>query len=292
MPIKYRLNIMAIKRYKPTSPGRRNMTGLDYKKMLSGDKPTKSLMKGGKRSKGRANSGRISVRHKGGGHKRKFRDIDFKFDKLNIPAKVETVEYDPNRTAFISRVLYADGERRYIVAIKDLKVGSTFIVSESGDHKVGNRMHLKNIPVGLFVCNVEIKPGSGAKLGRSAGSYLQVSAHSDNFTSLKMPSGEIRRVPNFSFATIGEISNQDHKLVKLGKAGRSRWKGKRPTVRGSAMNPVDHPHGGGEGRQGIGLRRGPKTRTGKLAYGVKTRKRNKYSNSSIISRRKSKRQGK
>lgn len=283
---------MAIKKYKPTSPGRRNMTGIDYKKSLSGDKPHKKLTRGGKRAAGRNNAGRITVRHKGAGHKRRFRDVDFKREKFNIPARIETIEYDPNRTAFISLVVYRDGERRYILTPKGVKVDDEIITADEAKLAPGNHMRLRNIPVGTFVHAVELKPNGGAKIGRSAGSYLQVSAHAEGQTSLKMPSGEIRKVSDQCFATVGEVSNSDHKLVKLGKAGRNRWKGVRPTVRGSAMNPVDHPHGGGEGRQGIGLRRGPKTRQGKLAYGVKTRKRKKYSRNLIVKRRKTKRGGK
>ncbi len=278
-----------MKKYKPTTPGRRGSSVVSYKDTLTTDTPHKSLTKGGKRHVGRNNQGRITTPHKGGGVKRKYRQIDFKYDKMNIPAKVETIEYDPNRTAFISLVVYADGERRYVLTPKGWNVDDTFIVSEEGEMKTGNRMPLKNIPVGTFVYNVELQPHGGAKMARSAGTFLQVSAHNDGKTNLKMPSGEVRQVPDTCFACIGEVSNSDWKLVNIGKAGRNRKRGIRPTVRGSAMNPVDHPHGGGEGRQGIGLRRGPKTRTGKLAYGVKTRRKKKYSNKSIVSRRKTKR---
>lgn len=282
---------MAIKRHKPTSPGQRGRVTINYREALTTDTPHKKLTKGRKRHVGRSH-GKITTPHKGGGVKRRLRDVDFRFDKRDIPAKIETIEYDPGRTAFISLVVFADGERRYILAIKGMSAGDTFIVSDKADVKNGNRTRLTHIPVGTFVCNVELKPEGGAKLARSAGSYIQVQAHADGYTFLKMPSSEIRKVSEQCFATVGEVSNSDHKLEKLGKAGASRWRGIRPTVRGSAMNAVDHPHGGGEGRQGIALRRGPKTRHGKLAYGVKTRRRKKYSRSAIVSRRKTKREGK
>ncbi len=277
---------MAIKKYKPVTPSRRHMTGIDYRKELTTSKPHKPLVKGVKRDVGRNSAGRITTRHKGSGHKRRYRMIDFKLDKFDIPAKYETIEYDPNRSAFISLVIYRDGERRYVITPKGIKPGDEFIISEEAPIKTGNRMMLVNIPVGTFVHNVEITRGSGAKLVRSAGSYAQVMAHDENKTMLKMPSGEFRKVSAYGFATIGEVSNSDHGLVVIGKAGRSRWMGKRPTVRGSAMNAVDHAHGSGEGKAGIGLRRGPKTRTGKLAYGVKTRRVKKYSNKLIVRRRK------
>ena len=281
---------MLMKKYKPTSAGRRNMTAISYRKVLTASKPAKQLTKGLKKNAGRNNQGRVTTPHQGGGNKRKYRQIDFKmFDKAGVPAVIETVEYDPNRSAMISLVCYRDGERRYILTYKDAVAGKGFLVSEDAPIETGNRTILKKIPVGTFVHNVELKPQGGAKLARSAGSYLQVSAHDDAKTTLKMSSGEIRKVSDTCWATIGEVANSDHKLVNLGKAGRNRWLGRRPTVRGSAMNPVDHPHGGGEGRQGVGLRRGPKTRHGKLAYGVKTRRPKKYSNKFIVSRRKTKR---
>jgi large subunit ribosomal protein L2 len=279
-----------LKSYRPTTPSRRHMTTIKYKELLSGDAPYKPLLRGKKAISGRNHNGRITVPHKGGGHKRKYRMIDTLFNKRDISAKVETIEYDPNRSAFISLVVYTDGERRYILASKQTKVGDTFIVSTGeGDLLNGNRMSLKYIPVGTVIYNAEMKYNGGAAIARSAGSSLQVAAHDEGITLLKMPSGEIRKVSSLCFATIGEASNPDHHLVVLGKAGRSRWKGIRPTVRGSAMNPVDHPHGGGEGRQGIGLRRGPKTKYGKLAYGVRTRAPKKYSRNQIVSRRKTKR---
>ena len=280
-----------MKTYKPTSPSRRNMVTIDYRASLTTATPHKALTKGGKRKVGRNNQGRITTRHKGGGNKRLYRHIDFLYNKHDIPAKIETVEYDPNRSAFISLVCYADGERRYVVMPKGVKVGDTFLVSEKAPLTPGNRLPLFKIPVGTFVYNIELKPKGGSKLVRSAGVYAQVTAHDNGYTNIKLPSGEVRKVPDQSFACVGEVSNSDYKLVKGGKAGRSRWLGIRPTVRGSAMNPVDHPHGVGEGRQGIGLRRGPKTRHGKQAYGVKTRRSKKYSNQAIVTRRKSKRQG-
>jgi len=278
-----------MKKHKPTSAGKRNLTTINYREILTAKKPLKKLSKGLKKKGGRNHRGIVTVPHQGGGHKRRYRDIDFKYEKLNIPAKISTIEYDPNRNAFISLAVYKDGEKRYILAVKGLNVDDTFVVSNEAEAKVGNRMALVNIPVGNFVHNVELKFQGGAKIARGAGAFVQVVAHDEGKTSLKMPSGEIRKVPSTCFATIGEVSNSEYKLVKRGKAGRNRWRGIRPTVRGSAMNPVDHPHGGGEGRQGIGLRRGPKTRHGKLAYGVKTRKAKKYSNKFIVTRRKTKR---
>jgi len=271
-----------MKIHKPTSAGKRNLTSINYRKVLTGSKPAKKLLRGLKKRGGRNNRGIITVPHQGGGHKRRYRDIDFKYNKIDIPATIKSVEYDPNRNAFISLAAYKDGEKRYILAVKGLNAGDTFIVSNAAEVKVGNRMSLVNIPVGNAVHNVELKFQGGAKIARGAGAFVQVVAHDEGKTSLKMPSGEIRKVPSTCFATIGEVSNSEFKLSTKGKAGRSRWLGIRPTVRGTAMNPVDHPHGGGEGRQGIGLRRGPKTRHGKLAYGVKTRKAKKYSNKFIV----------
>lgn len=279
-----------MKKYKPTTPGRRGMTTIEYKKFLTASKPLKALTKGGKRSVGRNSAGRITTRHKGGGVKRNYRDIDFKYDKKDIPAKVATIEYDPNRSGFIGVVNYADGEKRYVLIPQNVKVGDELMVSENAHIKPGNRLPLSNIPVGTFVYNVETKPNSGAKLIRSAGTYAQVIAQDDGMTHLKMPSTEVRKIIGTAWASIGEVSNSEYRLVNIGKAGRNRKRGIRPTVRGTVMNPVDHPHGGGEGRQGIGLRRGPKTRQGKQAYGVKTRRKKKYSASHIVSRRKTKRQ--
>ncbi len=279
-----------MRKLKPTTPGARGTKIVSYRNVLSASRPKKSLTKGKKRSSGHASSGRISVRHKGGGHKRRFREIDFFYNKKDISARIETIEYDPNRSAFIALVCYVDGERRYVLAPASLQVGTSFVVSENAPLKVGNRTVLKRIPVGTFVYNVELQPRGGAKLARSAGNYIEVVAVADGKVHLKMSSGEIRKVPELAWASIGQVSNEEHKLRNLGKAGRSRWLGIRPTVRGSAMNPVDHPHGGGEGRQGISLRRGPKTRQGKQAFGVKTRKVKKYSNTLIVKRRKNARE--
>jgi large subunit ribosomal protein L2 len=277
-----------MKTYKPVTPSRRNMSTVSYRDVLTTNEPYKPLTTGMKRGVGRNAFGRITTQHKGGGHKRSYRAVDFKFDKQDIPAKIETIEYDPNRTGFIALVCYADGERRYILASKGAKVGDSFVVSTAAPLTPGNRTVLSRIPVGTFVYNVEIKPGSGAKLGRSAGNFIQVVAHADGEASLKMPSGEVRKVSDKCFATFGEVSNGEHSLQNIGKAGRSRWLGIRPTVRGSVKNAVDHPYGGGEGRQGRGTRR-PKTKYGKVTGGRKTRDPKKYSNTHIVSRRKTKR---
>lgn len=277
---------MAIKRYKPTSNGVRNMTVVKYKDYLTTDKPHKALVRGTKNTGGRNSFGRITSRFRGPGNKRNYRMIDFKYNKFDIPAKIETVEYDPFRTAFISLVVYRDGERRYILSPKNAKVDDTFIVSEEADIEIGNRMKLKNIPVGTVVYAVEIQPGAGAKLARSAGSSLEIAALDGDKVHLKMPSSEIRKVSAESYATIGEASNPDHKLVNIGKAGKARHMRRKPKVRGSAMNPVDHPYGGGEGKQGIGMRR-LKTKWGKHSgKGQKTRRPKKYSNDNIVRRRK------
>jgi large subunit ribosomal protein L2 len=278
-----------MKKYKPTSPSKRSEQSIAYRDFLTASKPLKSLTKGGKRNVGRNNQGRITTPHKGGGHKRALRDIDFLYNKIDIPAKIISVEYDPNRTAFVGVAVYADGEKRYVVLPKGVTVGAKFIVSEKAPIEVANRLMLRHIPVGTFVYNIEIKPKAGAKLARSAGAFAQVAAQDGGYTNLKMPSGEVRKVLDSAWACIGSVSNDENKLRNFGKAGRSRWLGIRPTVRGTAMNPVDHPHGGGEGVQGIGLRRGPKTRHGKQAYGVRTRTPKKYSNDLIVSRRKTKR---
>jgi large subunit ribosomal protein L2 len=275
-----------MKKYKPTTPGRRGMSSVTYRGVLTTDKPYKPLTKGVKRSVGRNSSGRITMRHKGGGHKRRYRIIDFKYDKKDIPAKVETVEYDPNRSGFIGLILYADGERRYVLLPQSIGVGDSVLVSEGAEVKPGNRLPLSKIPVGTALYNIEIKPESGAKIVRSAGSRAELVALDGGYAHLKMPSSEIRKVSSKGWASVGEVSNQEHRLVNLGKAGRSRWLGRRPTVRGSAMNAVDHPHGGGEGRAGRGHRR-QRTKWGKPAgKGQKTRRKKKYSNTLIIKRRK------
>ncbi len=278
-----------MKKLKPTTPSQRGTVLVAYRSLLTASEPHKKLTTGGKRAVGRANSGRISVRHKGGGHKRLFRSVDFKYDKRDIPATVETIEYDPNRSGFISLVCYRDGERRYVVVPAGMKVGDTFIVADEAPITPGNRTRIARIPVGTFVYNVEIQPESGAKIARSAGNAVEVIAQDAGKTHLKMPSGEIRKIASQSWASVGAVSNEEHRLRNLGKAGRSRWLGIRPTVRGSAMNPVDHPHGGGEGRQGIGLRR-VKNIYGKAVGGIKTRSPKKYSNVNIVRRRKTARE--
>ncbi len=276
---------MTLKIYKPTSSGARGMTRLNYRKLLSGDKPTKPLVLGYKRSVGRNNQGRITMRHKGGGHKRKYRMVDFVFDKKDIPARIATIEYDPFRSAFIGLAVYRDGAKRYAVVPQGMKVGDTFVVSETAPVKIGNRLPLGKLPVGTFVYNIEIKPGEGARLARSAGNYAEIVAQDAGYTHLKMPSTEVRRIIATAWASVGEVSNEEHRLVNIGKAGRTRWMGVRPTVRGTAMNPVDHPHGGGEGRQGRGLRRA-KSMWGKpTGKGQKSRRPKKYSNVFIVSRR-------
>lgn len=264
----------------------RGMTRVNYRKLLSGDAALKSLTRGRKRAVGRNSQGRITTRHKGGGHKRRWREIDFKFNKKNIPAKISTIEYDPNRSAFIGLAIYADGEKRYVVLPRNVEVGHTFIVSENAPLKVANRLQLGNIPVGTFVYNVELKPGAGGALARSAGNFAEVVAQDAGYTHLKMPSTEVRRVIGKAWATVGESSNEEHRLTVIGKAGRSRWMGKRPTVRGTAMNPVDHPHGGGEGRQGRGRRRAVSMWGKPTGKGQKTRRPKKYSNVFIVTRRK------
>ena len=274
-----------MKTYKPTTPSKRHQTTVTYRKVLTKSEPLKSLTHGFKRSVGRNNQGRITVRHKGGGHKRLYREIDFMYNKHDIPAKITSIEYDPNRNAFIGLACYADGEKRYVVVPKSVKVGDKFTVGEKAPLSVGNRLPLKVIPVGTFVYNVEIKPGNGGKLARSAGTFGQVVANDNGYTNIKMPSTEVRKVSENAWACIGEVSNSEYHLQNVGKAGRSRWLGIRPTVRGTAMNPVDHPHGGGEGRQGRGLRRA-KTMWGKPSgKGQKTRTPKKYSNMWIVSRR-------
>lgn len=277
-----------MKRYKPTTPGRRGMTSVTYRGVLTESKPQKSLTKGGRRGSGRNSFGRITTRHKGGGHKRRFRDVDFKMDKVGVPARIDSVEYDPYRSGFIGLLVYADGEKRYTLLPQDVKVGDTIIASEDAEITPGNRLPLRKIPVGTFVYNIEIQPRGGAKLARSAGNFAEVQSHDAGYTQLKMPSTEIRKVLESSWASVGEVSNSEHGLVKIGKAGRNRWKGIRPTVRGMAMNPVDHPMGGGEAR-GRGRRKHKKTKQGKIVDpGKKSRRANKYSDKFIVSRRKSK----
>jgi len=273
-----------MKSYSPITPSRRSLTNVDYK-VLSETKPQKSLMVRLKSHAGRNSQGRITVRHQGGGHKKLYRLIDFGESRIGEKAMVRTIEYDPYRTAFIAKVQYEDGKFSYILAPQGLEVGSEIVVSEAAPLKIGNRLKLKNIPVGYQVYNIEMKPGRGGKLARSAGSYAEVLANADGYTDLKLLSGEIRRVPWEGYASLGQVSNPEHSLMVVGKAGRSRWLGVRPTVRGSAMNPVDHPYGGGEGRQPRGTKR-PKTLWGKVTGGHKTRNKKKWSSTLIIKRRK------
>lgn len=273
-----------MKKYKPTTPSRRNMTGYDFSN-LTEKKPLKSLTKGVKRSVGRNNQGKITTRHKGAGVKRRMRVIDFMQNKMDIPGKIGSIEYDPNRTARIALVVYPDGEKRYILAPKDIKVGDTIVTAEKASLAIGNRMYLKNIPQGTIVHNVELFPEQGGKIAKSAGSSLTVLAKEGKQVQLQMPSSEIRQVLNTCMASIGQVSNIEHSSITIGKAGRSRMMGIRPAVRGSAMNPVDHPHGGGEGKQGIGLKY-PKTPWGKPALGVKTRRKKQASQKFIVRRRK------
>ena len=271
---------MAIKKYNPTSPGRRNMSVNTYEEVTKTE-PEKSLLEPVKKKAGRNNTGRITVRHQGGGSKRKYRIIDFKRDKDGVPAKVVGIEYDPNRTANIALLSYADGEKRYIIAPLGLKDGDVVVSGPESDIKTGNCLPLRNIPVGTTVHNIEMKPGKGAQLVRTAGASAQLMAKEDNYATLRLPSGEMRRIHLNCKATIGTIGNLDHQNVRLGKAGRKRNMGIRPTVRGSVMNPNDHPHGGGEGRAPIG-RSGPVTPWGKPALGYKTRKKTKASDKYIV----------
>lgn len=274
---------MPIINYKPTTPSRRNMSVTDYSG-LSKVAPEKSLLAPLNKKSGRNSYGRITVRHRGGGNRRKYRIIDFKRQKFDVPGTVKTLEYDPNRSAFIALIEYQDGEKRYIIAPNGLKVGDTVVASPSADIKPGNALPLANIPTGTFIHNVELYPGKGAQLARAAGNMAQLMAKENNMALLRLPSGELRNVPVNCMATIGQVGNVDHENVKIGKAGRKRNMGWRPTVRGSVMNPNDHPHGGGEGKAPIG-RPGPCTPWGKPALGLKTRKKNKQSNKLIVRRR-------
>lgn len=273
-----------MKTYKPTTPSRRKMTTVTYRGVLTTNDPYKPLTSGFRRGSGRNAFGRITSQHRGGGHKRSFREIDFMYDKMDIPAKLQSIEYDPNRSGFIALAAYKDGAKRYVLVPKSMKVGDTFIVSEKADLEVGNRIMLRNIPVGTFVFNIELKLRAGAKLVRSAGTYAQVVAHDGGYTSIKLPSTEIRKVVDTCYASIGEVSNDEYRLRNVGKAGRSRHLGIRPKTRAMAKNPVDHPYGGGEGAQPRGTRR-PKTKQGKTTGGHKTRAPKKYSNVHIVSRR-------
>lgn len=275
---------MAIRKYKPTTPGRRFASVDDFSE-LTKKKPEKSLTRPLKKNAGRNNLGRITRRHSGGGHKRLYRVIDFKRLKDNVPAKVAAIEYDPNRSARIALLKYMDGEKRYIIAPLKLKVGDMVMSGEKADIKVGNALPLKNIPTGTIIHNVELKTGKGAELVRSAGGFAQLLAKEGDYASIKLPSGEVRLVRVECRASIGQIGNSSHEIIRLGKAGRKRWLGVRPTVRGTVMNPVDHPHGGGEGKNKSSGRH-PVTPWGKPTLGYRTRKKNKASSKYILRRRK------
>ena len=280
---------MGIRKYKPTSPGRRNATVSDFADLTKGAKPEKSLMRPLTKKGGRNNQGKITCRHRGGGHKRMYRIIDFKRNKDGIKALVNSIQYDPNRSARIALLHYIDGEKRYILAPDGLTAGMEVISGPEAPPTVGNCLPLKNIPLGTVVHSIEIRPGQGASLCRSAGTGATLMAREANWAQISLPSGEIRRVPASCRATIGKVGNSDHMGIVLGKAGRKRWLGRRPHVRGSAMNPIDHPHGGGEGRTKGG--RHPVSPEGKPAKGGSTRQRRKASNAAIVRRRKSKRYG-
>lgn len=271
---------MAIKKYKAITNGRRNMTSLDFAD-ITASKPEKSLLAPLPKKAGRNNQGKITVRHNGGGHKKQYRIIDFKRNKDNVPAKVATIEYDPNRSANIALLHYADGEKRYIIAPAELTVGQTVISGPESDIKVGNALPLSNIPVGTLIHNIELKPGKGGQLVRSAGTSAQVLGKEGKYVLVRLKSGEVRMILATCRATIGEVGNEQHGLVNIGKAGRTRWLGKRPTVRGSVMNPNDHPHGGGEGRTSIG-RKSPMSPWGKPTLGKKTRSKSARSNKFIV----------
>jgi large subunit ribosomal protein L2 len=277
-----------VKKYKPTSPGRRDGSVIEYKKKLTSTKsnPLKSLTKGKRSTGGRNSDGRITTHYRGGGNKRTYRLIDFKYDKVGVPATVEAIEYDPNRSGFIALICYADGERRYILAPQKLKVDDQVITAADAKVKAGNRLPLSAIPTGTFVYNVEINPGAGARLARSAGNYAEVVAQDDKYTTLKMPSTEVRKIVKSSWASVGAVSNEEYRLVDIGKAGRARHMGLRPKVRGAAKNAVDHPHGGGEQKSPRGHRR-QRTKQGRpTGKGQKTRSPKKHSNKLIVLRRK------
>lgn len=275
-----------IKSYKPTTKSRRQMSGINFRQILTKSEPEKSLTSGFQRARGRNVSGRITTRHKGGGHKRLFRAVDFSYNKYDIPFTIKSIEYDPNRSGFIGLAIYRDGEKRYVLLHNSARVGETYVVSEKAPLLAGNRLPLSNINVGTFIYNVELKNKGGAKVARSGGNYAEVLAKEGGYVDLKMPSSEIRKVPANAWASIGEVSNNENRLINIGKAGRSRWLGIRPTVRGSAMNPVDSPRGGGEGRSGRGRRRDVSIYGKPTGKGQKSRRSKKYSNKFIVSRRK------
>ena len=280
---------MGIKKYKPTSAGRRNASVSDFAELTKGVKPEKNLLRPMKKKGGRNNQGKITARHRGGGHKRRYRVIDFLRKKDGVPARVASIEYDPNRSARVALLHYVDGEKRYILAPDGLQVGAQVQSGSNAPPVVGNAMPLKNIPLGTTIHGIELQPGRGAVLCRSAGSSANLMAREADWAQLTLPSGEIRRVPSECRATIGKVGNSDHMNIRLGKAGRSRWLGRRPHVRGTAMNPIDHPHGGGEGRTKGG--RHPVSPTGVPAKGGSTRKKRKPSNAAIVRRRRSRRYG-
>ena len=275
---------MALKKFKPATPGTRWKVGNAYAEITT-DQPEKSLLAPIKRKGGRNVQGRMVVRNVGGGHKKRYRVVDFKRDKKDIPAKVKTVEYDPNRSAFIALLVYADGEKRYIIAPQGIQVGAEIVSGDAVAPEVGNALLLKNMPLGTVVHNIEMRPGQGGIIARGAGTYAQLTAREGKYAILKMPSGEFRKILVTCMATVGTVSNSDHALESRGKAGSNRWRGRRPRVRGVAMNPVDHPMGGGEGKASGGL---PRSRNGQYAKGLKTRNRNKASSALIVQRRKRK----
>jgi len=275
---------MGLKKFKPTTPGQRHKINSTYSEVTT-NVPEKSLVASKKRSGGRNNDGRMTMRYIGGGHKQKYRIIDFKRDKQGVPATVKTIEYDPNRTARIALLFYADGEKRYIIAPDGLKVGDTVVSGQEAAPNVGNTLFLSAIPLGTVIHNIELTPGKGGAIARGAGTYAQLNARDGRYASIKMPSGEIRLILQTCMATIGSVSNSEHNLVVSGKAGRSRWLGRRPRVRGVVMNPVDHPMGGGEGKNSGGH---PRSRNGIPAKGYKTRDKKKYSDKLIVERRKNK----
>jgi large subunit ribosomal protein L2 len=280
---------MAVRRYNPTTPGRRGATVSDFSDVTKGVAPEKNLLAPKRKTGGRNNQGRITARHRGGGHKQRYRMIDFRRNKDNVPARVHSVQYDPNRSARIALLHYLDGEKRYILAPLGLKVGDQVLSGTDAPPSIGNCLPLRSIPLGMSIHNIELQPGRGGRLCRSAGVSATLAAREADWAQINLPSGEIRRVPSSCRATIGAIGNPDHEGIVIGKAGRNRWKGIRPYVRGTAMNPIDHPHGGGEGRTKGG--RHPVSPTGKSAKGGSTRKRRKPSNAAIIRRRRSRRYG-
>ena len=273
---------MSLKKFKPTTPGQRHKVSTDFAE-ITASAPEKSLLASMKKSGGRNNDGRMTMRYLGGGHKQRYRIIDFKRDKFDIPATVKTVEYDPNRTAHIALLFYADGEKRYIIAPTGIKVGDSVVSGKSATPTIGNAMYLSDVPLGTVIHNIELKQGKGGSIARGAGTYAQLNARDGRYATIKMPSGETRMILTTCLATIGSVSNAEHNLVVSGKAGRSRWLGRRPRVRGVVMNPVDHPMGGGEGRNSGGH---PRSRNGMPAKGFKTRSKSKYSDKFIVERRK------